>query len=129
MVDFVIGHKYTFNTRSPVMLGASVEMVTLSAIADFNTAKEYRNLLVDFRAISPTIKDLDTKIKATECQYYIFTTSQGTKLVLADVWIDLSSVKEDSKRSVTIQIPDISVSSLDQLTRVLNSFNIYFTYV
>ena len=129
MVNLVIGKTYTFNTRSPVMLGASVERVKLSAVADYNTAKEYRNLLVDFRAISPTVTDLDANIRATDCQYYIFTTADGSKLVLADVWIDLESVKEDSRTSVTLHIPDISETSLDQLTRVLNSLSINFTRV
>ena len=122
MPSWVIGTIYKFNTAAPGILGAVVDNAKLSAILDYNTALLYDNIDLKWRSILPVILTTSPNTQDTPAmsQYYLFTTQSGTKIVLADIWIQMSTVQV--VQYVSFQL-NFTKAQLTDITIVKNALN------
>lgn len=117
--NFAIGSIYTFNTLAPGILQATVKNAKLTSILDYETAKMYINADLMFRQIYPALP-AGTPDHPESCVYYRFTSESGEKIVLADQWVDTTTV--ENVKNINFQVT-VTNGSLADITNVKNMMN------
>jgi hypothetical protein len=101
---FVIGETFTFNTKSPTLLGISVKNAKLISKSSIKTARKIDpGLEARYRTIFPTLPS-GTSDNIAGCEFYEFETQDGKTIVLADQWIDFTSVVVVENITLTVTI-------------------------
>jgi hypothetical protein len=113
-VALEVGKVYTFNTKAPSVLGVSVTNAKLTSIIDYESAVKFDNIDLKFRSIYPLLPN-GTPDTPESCLYYKFKTESGETIILANVWIDLTSVAVI--QHINFQVT-FSNASLEDITRV-----------
>jgi hypothetical protein len=116
---FEIGKVYTFNTIAPGILQATVKNAKMMAALDYETAKMYENIDLKFRQIYPVLPS-GTPNTPEACVYFRFQTESGEKIILADLWINESTI--DTIEHINIQVTLVN-GSLQDITRIRNAMN------
>ena len=88
--DFKISATYTFDTNAPAILGTTITNAKLLAIMDYETALKYDNVDLKYRTIYPLLVSAIDSPKS--CIYYRFNSESGESIILADQWINESTV-------------------------------------
>lgn len=109
-----IGYTYTFNTKAPGILQATVKNAKLMAILDYETAKMYDNIDLKFRQIYPVLP-AGTPDTPESCIYYRFLSESGEKIILADQWIDETTI--DTVNFINFQVT-VTNAALSDISRV-----------
>ncbi len=112
-VSLEIGKVYTFNTLSPVFLGAVITRAKLKSIVDADTARRFAPIDQLHAQVYPTLpqgspKDVNASI------YYVFEGLNKSSVVLAASWIDMTSVEVIEHIDITIRIPQASLSDIEK---------------
>lgn len=120
VVNFEIGKVYTFNTLSPVFLGAVIERAKLKSIVDADTARKFAPIDQLHAQVYPTLpanspKDVNSSI------YYIFEGQNKSTVVLAAGWIDFTSIEVIVYIDLTIRIPQSSLSDIEKARIALSA--------
>ena len=119
MYQFVLGKTYTFNTLAPAILGTSINNAKLLATMDYDTAKTYENIDLKFRRIYPALP-AGTPDQPEACYYYRFLTESGEKIIIADQWIDETTI--DIIDHITFQVTFTNASTSD-ISRIRDAIN------
>lgn len=119
-VAFEIGKVYTFNTLSPVFLGAIIERAKLKSIVDADTARRFAPIDQLHAQVYPTLpanspKDVSSSI------YYVFEGQNKSTVVLASSWIDHTSIEVIEHIDITIRIPQASLSDIEKARIALSA--------
>lgn len=117
--QFEIGKVYTFNTVAPGILQATVKNAKMMASLDYETAKMYENIDLKFRQIYPVLPS-GTPNTPEACVYYRFLTESGEKIIIADIWINESTI--DTIEHITIQTTLVN-ASLQDMNRIRDAMN------
>lgn len=117
---FNIGKTYTFNTNAPSLLGASLVNAKLLSIMDYETARQYDNIDLRYRAIYPSLP-LGTADKSKSTIYYRFQSQSGEKVVFAHEWIELGSVQVVEHITIQVLLTEASMEDMGRLRNILNA--------
>ncbi len=125
-LDLRIGKVYTFNTLAPALLGISIKNAKLIGIVDYNTALTYDSVNLRYRAIYPLLP-AGTPDQPEACIYYRFQSESGEKIVLADQWIDSTTVEVIEHITIQATFTNVSVSDISRIRDALNALG-YTSY-
>lgn len=119
-VAFEIGKVYTFNTLSPVFLGAIIERAKLKSIVDADTARRFAPIDQLHAQVYPTLpanspKDVNSSV------YYIFEGQNKSTVVLSKSWIDETSIEVIEHIDITVRIPQASLSDIEKVRIALSA--------
>jgi hypothetical protein len=119
MTVLSIGKYYNFNTMAPSILGASIKNAKLLAILDYSTAITYDNIDLRYRTIYPVLPN-GTPDNPELSIYYRFLSEAGEKIILADIWIQESTV--EIVEHIRFQVA-FTEASLEDIKRVKDAIN------
>lgn len=120
MPNLNISQVYTFNTNAPSVLGATIKNAKLIGIVDYNSALKLDNVLLKFRQIYPLLP-AGTLDNPEACVFYVFRTESGAEIVLADQWIDDTTVTLVEGVNFTITLTNASNSDISRIRDALNA--------
>lgn len=119
-MSFKIGKIYTFNTLAPAVLGVIVKNARLTGIVDYSTACKHINVDMLQRNVYPLLPAGTPNI-TSDYTYYLFKGESGNMVVLADVWIEETSIEEALGKTISISIPN---ANLEDVTRIRDTLNL-----
>lgn len=116
--NFKLNKVYTFATKAPGVLPAVVSNAKLIAITDHSTASKRQHIDIVYRNVYPLLP-IGTPDQPESCLYYHFKVENDSELILADQWIDESSVELIESISLRINVTDISVNDISRIRDAL----------
>lgn len=120
MYNFAIGKVYNFNTKAPSLLGISIKNAKLIGIFDYNTALTHDNILLKYRQIYPLLP-AGTPNSPETCIYYHFKSESGEKIVLADQWIEESTIEVVEHINFKVTFNQASLQDISRVRDALNA--------
>lgn len=120
---YKLGTTYTFNTKSPVFLGARIERAKLKSIVDVDIARKFAPIDQLHAQVYPTLP-VGTPNDPAATEYLIFEALNKSTLVLAKSWIEESSVEEVNFVTITVTIPRANLSDIAIVRNALSAANI-----
>lgn len=117
---FEIGKTYKFETKAPALLGTFINNARLVNIMDYNSAITYDNIDIKYRNIYPLLPG-GTPTNPESCIYYRFKSESGENIVLADQWIQESTIEIVEHIVFQVTFTDASVQDMTKVRNVLNS--------
>lgn len=118
-MNLTLGTTYTFNTLAPSILGAIIENAKLISVMDYESAKHFDTIDLKYRSIYPLLP-AGTPDQPESTIYYRFVSESNEPIIIAESWIDESSMV--SVDFVNIQII-IQQTNLSEVTRIRNALN------
>ena len=115
-----IGNHYSFDTLAPAILGASVKGAKLLAVLDYDTACLHEHMLAKFRKIYPVLPT-GTPNDPAATKYYRFKSQSGEYIVIADCWINQSTIVEIISATLKVTISDCTVDDVSKVRNALNA--------
>lgn len=119
MTTLTLNKVHTFNTLAPAILGAQIKNVKLIGIMDYDTAVTYDTVDLKFRQVYPNLPN-GTPDNPKACIFYRFISESGEKIVLADQWIDMSTVEIITHINFTV---DFTLADIADISRVRDALN------
>jgi hypothetical protein len=121
-----INKHYNFSVYANSILGSSYKNAKLTSILDYNTAIKFGNVELLQRQIYPYLPP-NTITDHTKYTYYLFKYN-NKDIVLADVWIEQTSIEETEGLNYTLRLNNVTSQQLstvrDQLRLLGVSFDI-----
>ena len=124
MATLAINKHFNFSVYANSILGTSYRNAKLVSILDYNTALGFANIELLHRQIYPYLPP-NTPSDLTKYTYYLFNYN-GKNIVLADVWIIVSSVEETEGLNYTLQLNNITSVQLSTIRDQLRLLGINF---
>lgn len=118
-MNLSINKSYTFNTRAPAILGARIQNAKLLGILDYTSARQYDNIDLKYRTIFPLLPQ-GTPDQPDSCVYYRFLSESNEKIIIADQWIEESSI--EVVEHVNFQVT-FTQASLQDIPRVRDALS------
>lgn len=115
-----IGKVYTFNTKSPVFLGAKIERAKLKSIVDASTARKFAPIDQIHAQVFPTLPQ-GTPRAIDASVYYVFEGLNRSEIVLAALWIEESSVEIIEHVDITVRMPQSSIEDIEKVRIALTA--------
>ena len=119
-MSFTIGNLYSFNTKAPAILGARIANARLEAVLDYNLARSYDNIDLKYRQIYPVLP-AGTPDNVRTCQYYVFKSESGQRIVMADQWIDATTLQEVTDVTIYVEVRKCSIEDVTRVRDALHS--------
>lgn len=116
-MNFKINSSYTFNNRAPAVLGSGYKNAKLVAILDAKMAASFINIQSSHVNIYPYLPQ-STPDAPEKYTYLVFDIS-GERKVIAEEWIDETSVVESSTQSVQIDIQNVTTQDIAKIRNAL----------
>ncbi len=120
MYSFQLNKVYTFNTRAPGVLGASIKNAKLIGIMDYTTAISYDNIDLKFRTVYPVLPS-GTPDTPESCVYYRFKSESGENIIFADQWIDEQSIEIIEHIRFQVLFEEASIQDISRVRDSLNA--------
>ncbi|MCI4437749.1 MAG: hypothetical protein JHC33_13165 [Ignisphaera sp.] len=95
-----INNTYSFFTLSPTILGTQYTNMAVKAILNADEAIKYRDIVTLHEKMKVAVSGLPNSVK--DCTFYLLENTSGDRIVLANEYIDQSTVTLVT--SVTINI-------------------------
>lgn len=124
---FELKKSYNFNNLPVSLLGASISNAKLLGIMDFEMAMKYDNVLLKYRQMFPALP-AGTPDQPEACTYYLFQSESGEKIVLADQWIDMTTVQVVQHVNIQVTFTEANLEDISQIRNLLNAAG-YRNYV
>lgn len=118
MRDYKIGSYYTFDTKAPSILGATIKNAKLIAILDYEMASNFITPATSHANIYPYLPQ-GTVDDYRRFVYLLFETPTVRRLVMADPWINEASVIEVNVLNMSIIIPNVTVDDSTKVRDIL----------
>jgi len=122
-LNLIIGKVYSFNTKSPVFLGASIERAKLKSIVDADTARRFAPIDQLHAQIYPTLPT-GTPNDVNASTYYIFEGMNKSTIVFSEDWIVESSIEVIEHIEIVVTVPRASLSDIQKVRTALSAANI-----
>ena len=120
---FSIGKVYTFNTLSPAFLSNTVERVKLMSIMDAESARTFEPIDQKYAQVYSSLPPGSPK-KPSDVTWYLFKAQNGSNVVLADPWIDSTSIEEIKLIDINVSVVRASLSDVDKIRIALSAAGI-----
>lgn len=128
MSALTVGYHYNFSVYANSILGASFKNVRLVSILDYQTALRFSNVPLQHRQIYPYLP-VGTPSDATKYIYYLFRTSNGAELVIADVWIEDTTIEQTLGTDQTLILRNVTPGTVAIVRDQLRLLGIAFDLV
>ena len=115
-----LGKSYTFNTLAPAILGTQIKNAKLLSIMDYSTAVAYDNIDLKFRQIYPNLPN-GTPDDVSAAFYYRFLSESGERIILADQWIDMTTVESITHINIKVNFTQASLADISRIRDALNA--------
>lgn len=127
-MNFELNKVYNFFTRATAILGANVTNAKLIGIMVADTARRSSNIDLQYRKIYPLLPN-GTVNDVNSCIFYEFIGESGEKIILADQWIDMTSIQLVSSVTINVTVVNANISDVNRIRDALSamgylSFNI-----
>lgn len=124
-----INSTYTFETLVPAILGAKIRNAKLIAVLDYSTVSAFMNPHSQHSVVYPHLPP-NTPRDLTKYIYYLFRTVNNEQVVLANVWINESTITEINTNTIKIEVFNVGADDLTRINKLLmsagfDSFNAY----
>jgi hypothetical protein len=114
---------YSFKTRSPAFLGASVERARLTAVVDATTARLFAPIDQLHAQIYPTLPR-GSILDPDAHRYFVFEGQNKSRVVMAESWIVESTIQEITSMRIDVTVPNASNSDVEAIRRALSAAGI-----
>lgn len=114
------GNVYTFNTKAPGILQATVKNAKMKGEIDYDIAIKYENIDLMYRQIYPALPP-GTPDSPLTCTYYLFQSESGKMIVLADQWIDEGTVDLIDGVNFTVTFNNATFADIARVRDILNA--------
>lgn len=118
MAQFSLGNTYSLSTLAPGILGARFERAKLSGMIGYKAANSFIQVDSLHRAIYPMLP-VGTPVSPAGFTFYMFTLENGSTKVLADNWIDMSSVTHITSVNLLINVQVDNASEVEKVRESL----------
>lgn len=125
MTTLTINNHYNFSVYANSILGTTYRNARLVSILDYKTALKFSNIVLQHNRVYPYLP-ANTLEDATKYTYYKFEVG-GKEVVLADVWIDPTSIEVSSGTDHTLKLFNVSGTTLATVRDQLRLLGISFT--
>lgn len=118
-----LNKKYDFKTYAPAILGGSYHGMLVESTMDYTNATHYRDVTNTHKEILPylpTTTPKDPKLLT----YVLFSDTDGNRLLLAQEWIDASSIKEVAGITAMMTLENVSMQDIEHLKKVVISLGL-----
>jgi hypothetical protein len=115
---FELNKVYTFNTLAPGLLGSVIKNAKLTGILDFESAIKYDEILFKYRNIYRILPP-GTPDRPELCTYYKFKAENNSTIILADQWIDESTVTLIESLNLKVTITNLSLADVPRIRNAL----------
>jgi hypothetical protein len=115
---FELNKIYSFSTTAPALLGTIVKNAKLNGIMDYETARKYDEIDVKYRNVYPLLP-VGTPDQVRTSIFYKFKAENGSTIVLADQWINMTSVELIESINIRVTVTDISVVDISRIRDAL----------
>lgn len=109
---------YNFRTLAPSILGVGYRNAKLTAIVDYEEAIRRDTVDHRFKTIFPVL-DPKPVNDPTIYNYYVFSTEQGSSVVLCEAWIDQASIVEVTGENYRISIRNTDSTTINKVRAAL----------
>lgn len=121
MYNFEINKVYRFNTTAPAFLGARIEYANcLIAAMHASQARLFSPIDQTWAKIFPTLPS-GIPNRPEAATYALFQGRNGSRFVMADVWIDEGSIETIEHVTITIVLPEASLQDINPISQALNA--------
>lgn len=117
---------YSFSTRAPGILGASFKNLKLISAMSFELANSYLNVQAYHVNIFPHLPS-GTQENPETYQYFLFKNENNENVLLADVWIDETTVTEQGSQTLVVTLPRISNTDVERIKVIFKTMGVDFT--
>lgn len=111
---------YTFVTKAPSLLGASVINARLIGVTVAENARKAHNVDLQYRKIFPLLPP-GTPDNIDACIFYEFIGQSGERTIYADQWIDMTSVEVVEHIKITINVLNANMNDVSRIRDSLNA--------
>lgn len=118
MYAYTIGQTYNFNTLAPAILGASFQNSKLVGMLSYDQAVKYTNIDQQAQIVYPALPQ-GTPTDPTSYIYLVFETSAQTTVVLANVWINETTIAPSSSTTITVVIAGVTLADVQPIRNQL----------
>ena len=125
MISLDINHHYSFSVYANSILGTNYRNARLVSTLDYRRALKYDNIVLQHNRIFPYLPP-GTPEDSTKYTYYLFEVN-GKEKVLADVWIDQTSVVLSTGVDHTLRLINVTNSQFTMVRDQLRLLGITFT--
>ncbi len=122
---FEVGSRYNFSTWAPAILGRSFKDALVSAIFDYETALNYRSVDYTHRMVKPLLPASSAN-NPNKLTYVLFKFKDGSTHVLANEWIDSSTVLKTTMLNAIIDLYDVDEVRIAGVQRALSLLGVNF---
>lgn len=119
-MNLEISKVYTFNTVAPSILGTTIKSAKLVGILDYQSAIAFDNIDLKYRAIYPLLPS-GTQDTPELNIYYRFQSESGEKIIMADIWIQESTIEVIEHVNFQILFTDASMNDIPRVKDALNA--------
>lgn len=124
MSTLTINNHYNFSVYANSILGTSYRNARLVSILDYKTALKFSNIVLQHNRVYPYLP-ANTLEDATKYTYYLFRIGDKD-VVLADVWIEDSSIELSTGTDYNVKLINVSSSQLGTVRDQLRLLGISF---
>ncbi len=114
---FEKGKRYTFNTTVPSILGETFTAVKYCGDVSYEVAKMIESVDIKHRQLYHHLTGIPDNPAAFS--YHIFEGADSVKTVLAEPWINTTSIVMIQATSLTAVIENINIDDVDIIRRIL----------
>lgn len=127
MSTLAINNHYNFSVYANSILGTSYRNARLVSILDYKTALKFSNIVLQHKRVYPYLP-ANTLEDATKYTYYKFKVGDKD-IVLADVWIEDSSIELSVGTDYNVKLINTSSSQLAAIRDQLRLLGISFIII
>lgn len=119
MIAFQFNKAYSFNTLAPVILGARMENLTYTGTVGYEVACTFDNIMQKHRSVYPELP-VGTLDQPSKYAYHLFKSKRTNEsIILADCWIDATSIIEFNKLNLSATIANITNDDVEKIRGLL----------
>ena len=118
-MNFEIGNKYNFTTKSTTVLSQTYKNMEVIALLKFNVALKFEDVVTLYENINT---ELNTKVGDPQtATYVLFKNSNGDEIVLSLDWINMDSIELVESVKYNVTIGNITSEDIPIIKNVLTS--------
>jgi len=118
-MNFEIGNKYNFTTKSTTVLSQTYKNMEVLAILKFNVAIKFEDVVTLYENINT---ELNTTVGDPKtATYVLFKNSNGDEIVLSLDWINMDSIELVESVKYNVTIGNITSEDIPIIKNVLTS--------
>jgi len=118
-MNFEIGNKYNFTTKSTTVLSQTYKNMEVIAILKFNVALKFEDVVTLYENINT---ELNTTVGDPQtATYVLFKNSNGDEIVLSLDWINMDSIELVESVKYNVTIGNITSNDIPIIKNVLTS--------